>query len=382
MVAILTLASLIVALVAASLYIGSQQRQTPSPFSNGAVVFERDGDLFIADELGGTPRPLVAGPFFDWGPAFAPQGDRVAFVRESSSWYDSRIMTVRLDGTDITEVATVAGWGVHLSWAPDGRSLTASVLSARCGCTWEHKIIEADGSGSRQKDLGTRVASGPVAWRPGGGPGGRQIAYLGWRDDTLAAFVADADATNVLWSAIGPTRPPLEWEGLEAQGLDWSPDGMALAFTSGRGDDVGQVNIVDVDKDGAVTDVRQLTLDPGWAAVSAPTWSPDGSRLAVVMMRDRALRAAIVDADGSGYRLVGPEVDDLPDLSRNWPDLERPDIDLTWAPDGRTLVIFEHRPRDRDVPVGPLAKAWSVDADTGAQTEIDTPVHSWLRLTP
>ena len=118
--------------------------------------------------------------------------------------------------------------------------------------------------------------------------------------------------------------------------------------------------------------------------MSAPSWSPDGSRLAVVVMRDAALRVAIVNEDGSGYRLVGPEVEDKQDVSRNWPDLEQPAIDLTWAPDSRSLVIFEHRLASVLRQVGPLgpAKAWSVDADSGAQTEIDTPVHSWQRLSP
>ena len=379
--AMVLLALLTVALVAMALYIGSQRRELPlPPFRNGAIVYAADGDLFIADQLGGTSRPLVAGPDADSNPVFSPQGDRLAFVRESPNWLSSQIMTVRLDGSDIRELTTVAGWGVHLAWAPDGSSLMASALSARCECTWEHHIIETDGSGKRLIDSATETASGPAAWRPGG----RQIGYLGWRADTLTAFVADASATNIRRSAIGPTRPPTEREGLESQGLDWSPSGRGLAFTSGRSNDVGQVSIVDIDEDGALTDLRQVKLDPESSAVSAPSWSPDGSRLAVVVMRDAALRVAIVNEDGSGYRLVGPELEDKQDVSRNWPDLEQPDIDLTWAPDGRSLVIFEHRLASVLREVGPLgpAKAWSVDADTGAQTEIDTPVQSWQQLDP
>src|SRR6188472_4012239 len=51
-----TVAILIAALAAAAIFIGSQRR-VPEPFGlarNGAVVFERDGDLLIADELQGT----------------------------------------------------------------------------------------------------------------------------------------------------------------------------------------------------------------------------------------------------------------------------------------------------------------------------------------
>ena len=375
--AVVLLALLTVALVATALYIGSQRRELPPPlFRNGAVVYEQDGDLFIADQLGGTSRPLVAGPDADSNPVFSPQGDRLAFVRESPNWLSSQIMTVSLDGSDIKELSTVAGWGVHLAWAPDGSSLMASALSARCECTWEHHIIETDGSGKRLIDAATETASGPAAWRPGG----RQIGYLGWREDTLTVYVADTNATNVRWSATGPTRPPTDREGLESQGLHWSPSGKSLAFTSGRSD----VSIVDIAEDGALTDVRQVKLDPESAAVSAPSWSPDGSRLAVVVMRNAALRVAIVNEDGSGYRLVGPEVEDKQDTTETWPDLEQPAIDLTWAPDSWSLVIFEHRLASVLRQVGPLGQRrpgrWT--RDSGAQTEIDTPVHNWQRLSP
>ena len=59
----------------------------------------------------GTPRPLVGGPDADSDPVFSPQGDRVAFVRESPDWLSSQIMTIRPDGSDIKELATVAGLG-------------------------------------------------------------------------------------------------------------------------------------------------------------------------------------------------------------------------------------------------------------------------------
>ena len=130
-----SMALLLAALVAATMFIGSQRRQgPPSPFRNGAIVFEQDGDLFIADEVDGTPRALVAGPEADSDPVFSAQGDRVAFVRQSPD--GTKVMAVRPDGADVTELATVHGVvtaglgpGRHpLSWSPDGRTLLASSL--------------------------------------------------------------------------------------------------------------------------------------------------------------------------------------------------------------------------------------------------------------
>lgn len=82
--AVVMLVLLTVALVATALVIGSQRREPPpfGPARNGAIVYHQDGDLFIADQLGGTPRPLVAGSETDSDPVFSPQGDRVAFIRD------------------------------------------------------------------------------------------------------------------------------------------------------------------------------------------------------------------------------------------------------------------------------------------------------------
>jgi Tol biopolymer transport system component len=132
------------------------------------------------------------------------------------------------------------------------------------------------------------------------------------------------------------------------------------------------IGIADIDEDGAMTGLRQLGLDPGSNLWTDPKWSPDGGQLVFVLMMDSALRVGIANADGSGFELVGKEV------------YENRAIDLTWAPDGRSLVIFDN-PRDPDTPYAPGAKVWSVDVATGEQTEVQTPVWSvwsWQRLAP
>ncbi|MFL5724516.1 MAG: TolB family protein, partial [Chloroflexota bacterium] len=112
MLATATVALLIVALVAAALVIGSHRRERPpfGPGRNGAIVYQQDGDLFIADQLGATPRPLVTGSETDSDPVFSPQGDRVAFIRDGA-----RIMTVSLDGSEVRELS-MPGTVVRLDW--------------------------------------------------------------------------------------------------------------------------------------------------------------------------------------------------------------------------------------------------------------------------
>lgn len=353
LVAIAMLALLILTVFATTLFIGSR-REAPPPFRNGAVVYSQDGDLFIADQLDGTARPLVAGPDPDSDPVFSPKGDRVAFVRGGRT-----IMAVGPDGADLTELATVPRGGVtRLGWSPDGRTLLASSFAT--GALWyQTYVIASDGSGSHTLGVGSNVIT--AAWRPDGS----QILFRGILDGddaTRGVYVADADGTNVRKLAVSPFY-------FFAGGLEWSPDGNHIAFKSSAGLHGAGISIADIDAGGAVTDVRELRIDPEWTPERDPRWSPDGSELAILLSKDSALGLGIVNLDGSGYRLVGPQVYDR-------------SVDFTWAPDGRSLVVVEQPVVDDVGNIGAWGTVWSVDVVTGEQTEVQTPVQSWQRLTP
>lgn len=344
-----SLLSLIVALVAAVVYIGSQRPQSP-PFRNGAIAFAQDGDLYIADQLGGMPRVLVGGPEDDSHPIFSLQGDRIAFVRSERD-APSRILTINLDGSGLNELA-VPGVVSRLSWSPDGSTLLSSNFN---GEDWYHlQTVQSDGSGSRMLDIDPDLEAHSASWRPDG----RSVAFNGRQEgDLRGVFIADPDGSNARQLPVGPVE--------YIDRLEWSPDGQHLSFM-GLG---GEISIADIDANGAMTGLRRLELSlPVGEAV--PMWSPDGTQLAFQVVTDSGHRAGIVNSDGSGYRVVGPEV------------YEQRAMDLTWAPDGRSLVIFEHPRNVQDVPVGPMAKVWSVDVATGEQTEVQTPVASWQRLAP
>lgn len=340
------LALLVVALVATALVVGSLRLRTPAPYRNGAVVYEQNGDLFIADELGGRARPLVAGPGGDQDPVFSPQGDRVAFVRDGHT-----IMSVGPDGRGLTELATVDGSmkPLGLGWSPDGRSLLASFFGS--GEQWyQTDVIASDGSGSRRLGVGSHVVG--AAWRPNG----PQILFCGLLDGddaTRAVYIADGDGTDVR------TVPGSQFTfGCHTE---WSPDGTRLAFASSSDPHAAGIDIADVDEHGAVTGMRHLELDPTGSVEGGPEWSPDGRQLAFVVSRGETELVGVVDSDGSGYRVVVPEGPVLWESS------------LTWSPDGRLLVMVERS----DDP-----KVWSLDLVTGARTEVDTPVQTWQRLRP
>jgi Tol biopolymer transport system component len=359
--AIVTVALLTLALVAAALFIGSQRRPLPAPFGparNGAVVYAESGDLFLADELSGEARALVSGPETDSYPVFANQGDRLAFVRETDGGF--QVMSVNPDGSDLRSLGELPGGLERMTWSPDGTSLLVSYSETDYkGLT--AAVVNADGSGLHE--LATGMTTDYATWRPDSS----QIVFRGHdlEADTSSAYIVDADGTNLQRLDI-PSQGDVDFEG-----MTWSPDGKHLSFMS-AGELSGltgwQINVADIGADGSVTALHPLRFDEDADEEYYPSWSPDSRQLAFMRQKDLRRQVGIANADGTGFRLVGPET--------VTPYMLGP----TWSPDGKTLVITEIP--DFEPLRESQRKMWTVDVATGAYEEVQTPVATWQRLAP
>ena len=356
--ALVMVALLIVALAATALLIGSQHRQLPPPFgpaSNGAIVFDEGGDLFIANDLSADTRALLTGPETDGWPGFSNQGDRIAFIRVGEDGF--QVMSMQPDGSGVEALAELPGEFNGYGWSPTGDALLVNFSESG----FRYALVNADGSGYRELDLG-RVAD-YAGWRPDG----RHIAFRGQDLATgrSAAFIADADGTNIRQLDIESTQD------VDFENLGWSPDGKHLSFMSdgSLGGVTGwQINIADIDPAGNLTELHRLKLDPDSSDERNPGWSPDSSKLAFLYEKDFKRQIGIFNADGTGFRLVGPETSASNILGH------------TWAPDGKTLLITEFP--DAETQREAKRKVWSIDVATGEQTEVPNPVSSWQRLAP
>ncbi|MEX2178133.1 MAG: hypothetical protein WD801_05455 [Gemmatimonadaceae bacterium] len=259
-----------------------------------------------------------------------PLGLVYASNRTAASVFD--IWSVRSDGTGPTVMIT-PGQGFLLGVSPDGSRI--AFTSPRDGNP-DVFIVNADGSDLRNltQHPGTDVY-------PAFSPDGTRIAFMSSRDGTSDIFVMNADGSapvNLTRSAgfenephwcgnrIAYTRSDAQGQAdiytMNADGSDvrrithdnvitntarWSPDCTRIAFASIRaagpnGNPRNDLDLYAINADG--TGLTRLTSTPGFDV--APTWSPDGQRIAFATERDGNSEIYIMNADGTGaFNLTG-----------------------------------------------------------------------------
>lgn len=162
-------------------------------------------------------------------------------------------------------------------------------LSYRSG-TGQLHIIDADGRNLRKLTQGTGEESQPVF-----SPDGRHVVYT-VKLDRREANLRVVDVATGQFTIVGLN--PAKGVEIEPQ---WSPDGKRLAFVLMTGD---ATNVVTMNADGS--DRRALTHSEGYDRNNSPRWSADGRKLVFLGLRRPSARQAIyvMNADGSDTREV------------------------------------------------------------------------------
>lgn len=152
----------------------------------------------------------------------------------------------------------------HPNWSPKG-----DVVALQCyaGGTFHIWTMHPDGTGLKQ------VTSGHGDDRePRISPDGKTIAFASDR-----AFAGSYD----IWTVPLAGGEPKQITHAEADEFEpaWSPDGKSVAFTSGTGIVGRSIEVVDLASGQQHT---AATIDPTKGRLEAPSFSPDGSRIAYV----------------------------------------------------------------------------------------------------
>jgi TolB protein len=249
-------------------------------------------DVYVIDADGRHRRRLTHDEGDHFGDvSWSPDGKRIAFTccgrGETSVWL------IRADGTGRTKLAD----GAQPVWSPNGRRI--AFLGFADGNA-ELYSIAPDGSGL-ERLTENRAEDVDAAWSPDG----RRLAFTSKRDGHAQVYVMDSDGSRqrrVVADRWSDQRP------------SWSPDGWRLVFTSFRNRypnllGIGNAEILVARVDGS--GIRNLTRSRSWEG--EPSWSPDGRQIAFAVRRDfgprGVFRVAVMNADGSGKRLLPPVPD-------------------------------------------------------------------------
>ncbi len=373
---------MLLALAAAAVLIaGARPPLEPAgPARNGAVVYEKDGALWVRSSVSASDdRVLVSlgsGPgsgFAD--PYLAPDGRTMAFVdrRAEGDYLYGTVLDPgdpggSAGGRLLLDQAIGPGWA-GMWWSPDSSFL---LVSGHFDSGIQRLLkVPADGGGAREIVL----PDGLVPYDALPSPldpdmfllralttsSGSQGLYPARVDGSVGARF---DLAGV--SAFGPEYT--------LSGAQWSPAGSTIAYNAFDLDPVTlatsfRVHLIDAD--GTNDRLLPAPADPrvhqAW-----PTWSPDGTQLMVerfVLPSDGASDAsswvAVVPADGSS-----PGHDLLPrsDGSAGTATVK------VWSPNGSKAILY----------FDDLQRTWLVDIATGEGSVVQLGDHlpEWQRLAP
>jgi Tol biopolymer transport system component len=264
------------------------------------------------------------------------------------------------DGTRQTIVVNSWADDVAPAWAPGGKQI--AFLSFRD--TEKGKWGKGDGSiyvvgfdpaTGQKTEPAHRVTDddGNDDW-PAWSPDGKRIVFQSDRSGNEDIWIINANGTGLVQLTHHPKadRHP-----------NWSPDGKKIAFSSNRS---GNEEVWVIDVAAALAsgdDSMAVNLTQSLGRDRYPFWSPNGKQLAFNSHRDDDYEIYVMNADGSQQRNLSQSPQSTEGLA-------------DWSPDGQRLVFYSNRTGNKEVYIMDLATlAWTNISNHPADDEFCT----WAR---
>jgi TolB protein len=271
------------------------------------LVFERGGDLYRMTMDGSETVRVTATKAVEADPAVSPDGLRIAYARGTKQARDE-LWIADLQGTGQHRIVRARPASVHYAstgnpaWSPDDRwiYLDRAAQGPNEICGWIYRV-RADGRGLRQVTRGVHIDS-----RPAPSPDGSRIALTngGCEPGSECCWLGVVNLRGKPTSDLkrGPATRGAQFAP------SWSPDGARIAFEASDLD-VGTSSLQVVDRDGS--HVARIT--PRGLNAEEPAWSPDGEWIAFAAWRKSSgYDLYVVHPDGSGLqRLTKTKVDEF-----------------------------------------------------------------------
>jgi dipeptidyl aminopeptidase/acylaminoacyl peptidase len=250
-------------------------------------------------------------------PVLSPDGKSLALVR------DGQIQIAPSDGGWPATLTTTPGGKTAIAWSPDSGSLAyvseGSIWVVLAAGGQPRRLTDARPGGGDPRNAGDR--------QPQWSPNGKWILFdTGRRGNSdLVVVSEDGLSTNFVTAT----------DADEANAA-WSPDGTHIAYVERTIEHFsGRLLIVDVDPAsgrpmGAPRELYVAKDDRGggWS-IPRPAWSPDGSRLAVVLQESGWDQIYVIPAAGGA--------------PKRFTEGQFEDGTPVWSPDGHSIAITSNR---------------------------------------
>ncbi len=250
-----------------------------------AVTSHKDGlyGIYLVHPDTGESKRLSDLKDFHYGPAWSPDGTRIAFVSSRTSRNgDSEVWTMKADGTDVRQLTKAeASCGYH-QWSPDGTRL--SFMMGKDGKDWMYTADAATGKLTRLTD-----GSFPCD-RPAWSPDGKRLVYARRAPWAIHTMSPDGTDDQKLPDTDGGRNPA------------WSPDGKRIAYAAYVADSSPGWRVFTVGADGK--NKKQVTTNANNGHNLFPQWSPDGTRIAFETFEDGVAQVAVVGAAGGAEKVI------------------------------------------------------------------------------
>jgi len=260
---------------------------------------EKRSGIFIVAREGGAPRRMTAESYSASDPQWSPDGRFLSFIAARDDLDENaaaQVYTLDLKGGDALRYSNVPqGVEAHL-WSPAGGRMLL--------------VIRDESAAAKEARLAREKGEDEIA-RPW------IIDRRQFKEDGVGYLDRARAHLYVLDERDGEPRQITfgDYEDSEPQ---WSPNGAAVAFVSNRtiepdGNDNVDIWVVPSDAKQKAVKPRKLTANEG--PDRAPSWSPDGKRIAYVSSTEPKLlwystnHLAVLDVDSGESRLVTQKLD-------------------------------------------------------------------------
>jgi Tol biopolymer transport system component len=291
-------------------------REKSIPFAMDAPIFKN----IYAVNTNGTSEEKLTEDNHSFSPVLSPDGSRIAYIHVRAETCEGclfpakyELYVMNADGTDPHFVAALDGPLPFIRWSRDGKSISYAGWPKR-----QPQPLAFSGSPLYLSTLGSSESShllsqnviGPFEWSPDE----KWIAH----GCTTQQTQPRARIRLCLTEVGNQENPQVLPDGASSSGVSWSPDGTRIAYVIL---DKKAKSIFVAGTDGSSP--KGLT-DISWI-FTRPQWSPDGQKILFEDTENRKGAIFVMNADGSNrQRLTEPKLQASNPL---------------WSPDGSQIAF-------------------------------------------